>query len=55
MNNVIRNILSLNVRGLKLSIEAKINRMAVNSPLAVVVKIIIANAFGQLTDEQMVM
>ena len=55
MGNVIRNILSLNVLGLTLSIGAKINRMAVNSPLAVVVKNIIANAFGQLTDKQMVM
>ena len=55
MKNVIRYILSLNVRGLKLSIGAKINQMAVNSSLAVVVKNIIANAFGQLTDEQMVM
>ena len=41
IKNVIRYILSLNVRGLKLSIGAKINQMAVNSSLAVVVKILL--------------
>ena len=41
MKNVIRYILSLNVRGLKLSIGSKINQMAVNSSLAIVVKILL--------------
>ena len=41
MKNVIKNILSLNVRGLKLLIVAKINRIEVNFPLAVVVKILL--------------